>query len=132
MAVGATTAGAGIVVASAAAGSLASQQAAAGGGASGGRVARLAALTGRTARNLGSAAASDIGGRLSGTRTNRGSMPFRMAADLRNRSAQCGACASGPPGCARRNPLAVVATATRSNQAETSAARLRPGGLKRV
>ena len=97
MAVGATTAGAGIVVASAAAGSLASQQAAAGGGASGGRVARLAALTGRTARNLGSAAASDIGGRLSGTRTNRGSMPFRMAADLRNRSDSAAPAPAAPP-----------------------------------
>jgi hypothetical protein len=98
MAVGATTAGAGAVVASAAAGSLASQQvAAASGGASGGRVARLAVLTGRTARNLGSAAASDIGGRLSGTRTNRGSMPFRMAADLRNRSDSAAPAPAAPP-----------------------------------
>jgi hypothetical protein len=30
---------------------------------------------------------SDIGGRLSGTRTNRGYMGFRMAADLANRDA---------------------------------------------
>jgi hypothetical protein len=37
--------------------------------------------------NLGSAAMSDIGGRLSGTRTNRGYMGFRMAADLANRDA---------------------------------------------
>jgi type IV secretion system protein TrbL len=97
MTVGAATVTAGGVIASVAAGSLASQQAAAGGGASGGRVARLAALTGRTARNLGSAAASDIGGRLSGTRTNRGSMPFRMAADLRNRSDNAAPAPAAPP-----------------------------------
>jgi len=86
MAIGAAVGGAGAVVASAAAGALASQQVAAGGGAERGRAARMVALTGRTAANLGSAAMSDIGGRLSGTRINRGSMPFRMAADLRNRA----------------------------------------------
>jgi type IV secretion system protein TrbL len=85
-AVTAATAGAGAIAATGAAGSLASQQvAAAGGSSAGGRLAHFASLTGRTARNLGDAALSDIGGRLSGTRTNRGSMPFRMAADLRNR-----------------------------------------------
>lgn len=84
------SAGAGAIgagMATRAAGSLASQQvAAAGGAATGGRLARFAALTGRTVSNLGDAALADIGGRLAGTRTNRGSMPFRMAADLRNRA----------------------------------------------
>ena len=81
------TAGVGAGFAARAAGSLASQQVAAvGGAAKGGRLARFAALTGRTASNLGDAALSDIGGRLAGTRTNRGAMPFRMAADLRNRA----------------------------------------------
>ena len=86
------TAGAGAaigsVAAGAAAGQLASQQVAAAGGAgAGGRLAHFAGLTGRTMSNLGSAAMSDIGGRLSGTRTNRGYMGFRMAADLANRDA---------------------------------------------
>jgi type IV secretion system protein TrbL len=85
-AVGAATAGAGAVVATGAAGALASQQVAAGGGAAAGnRLAHFAGLTGRTMRNLGDAALSDIGGRLAGTRTNRGVMGFRMAADLSNR-----------------------------------------------
>jgi type IV secretion system protein TrbL len=79
-------AGAGGAVAGVAAGQLASQQvAAAGGTATGGRLAHFAGLTGRTMRNLGDAAMSDIGGRLAGTRTNRGVMGFRMAADLSNR-----------------------------------------------
>jgi type IV secretion system protein TrbL len=89
-AVTAGTAGAGAVLgagaATVAAGQLASQQVAAGGGAgAGGRLAHFAGLTGRTARNIGDAALSDIGGRLAGTRTNRGLMGFRMAADLSNR-----------------------------------------------
>jgi type IV secretion system protein TrbL len=85
-AVGAATAGAGAVVATGAAGALASQQVAGGGGAAAGnRLAHFAGLTGRTMRNLGDAAMSDIGGRLAGTRTNRGAMGFRMAADLDNR-----------------------------------------------
>lgn len=92
-AVTAATAGVGAGVATGAAASLASQQvAAAGGAATGSRLARFAALTGRTATNLGDAALSDIGGRLAGTRTHRGSMPFRMAADLGNRAAS-----SNPP-----------------------------------
>ncbi len=71
-----------------AAAQLASQQVAAGGGAAaGGRLAHFAGLTGRTMRNFGDAAMSDIGGRLAGTRTNRGQMGFRMAADLANRDA---------------------------------------------
>jgi type IV secretion system protein TrbL len=86
-AVTAATAGAGAAVASVSAGALASQQVAAGAGASSaGRLAHFAGLTGRTASNLGSAALADIGGRLAGTRTNRGSMGFRMAADLENRA----------------------------------------------
>jgi len=85
-AVGAATAGVGAVAATGAAGALASQQvAAAGGAAAGNRLAHFAGLTGRTMRNLGDAAMSDIGGRLAGTRTNRGVMGFRMAADLDNR-----------------------------------------------
>jgi type IV secretion system protein TrbL len=73
-------------VAGVAAGQLASQQVAAAGGAgTGGRMAHFAGLTGRTMSNLGSAAMSDIGGRLAGTRTNRGLTGFRMAADLANR-----------------------------------------------
>jgi type IV secretion system protein TrbL len=85
-AVAAGTAGVGAIAATGAAGALASQQVAAAGGAgAGGRLAHFASLTGRAARNLGDAALSDIGGRLSGTRTNRGSMTFRMAADLRHR-----------------------------------------------
>jgi hypothetical protein len=85
-AVGAATAGAGALVATSAAGALASQQVAAGGGAAAGnRLAHFAGLTGRTMRNLGDAALSDIGGRLAGTRTNRGVMGFRMAAELSNR-----------------------------------------------
>ena len=85
-AVGAATAGVGAVAATGAAGALASQQVAAGGGAAAGnRLAHFAGLTGRTMRNLGDAAMSDIGGRLAGTRTNRGVMGFRMAADLDNR-----------------------------------------------
>jgi type IV secretion system protein TrbL len=86
----AVTAGAGAAVgagvATVAAGQLASQQtAAAGGAATGGRLAHFAGLTGRAMRNMGDAALSDIGGRLAGTRTNRGLMGFRMAADFRNR-----------------------------------------------
>jgi type IV secretion system protein TrbL len=85
-AVGAATAGVGAVAATGAAGALASQQVAAvGGAAAGNRLAHFAGLTGRTMRNLGDAAMSDIGGRLAGTRTNRGVMGFRMAADLDNR-----------------------------------------------
>ena len=85
-AVGAAAARRGAVVATGAAGALASQQVASGGGAAAGnRLAHFAGLTGRTMRNLGDAALSDIGGRLAGTRTNRGVMGFRMAADLSNR-----------------------------------------------
>jgi len=81
----AITGGVGSVVAIGVAGKLASQQVAAAGGASAsGRLGHFAALTGRTFKNLGDATLADIGGRLSGTRTNRGSMPFRMAADLRS------------------------------------------------
>jgi type IV secretion system protein TrbL len=92
-AVTAGTAGAGAVLgagaATFAAGQLASQQVAAGSGAgAGGRLAHFAGLTGRTMRNMGDAALSDIGGRLAGTRTNRGMMGFRMAADLANRQQQ--------------------------------------------
>jgi type IV secretion system protein TrbL len=86
----ATAGAAGIVgggMAVGAAGSLASQQVAAASGAGAtGRLAHFAGLTGRTMQNLGGAALSDIGGRLAGTRTNRGYMAFRTASDLRNRS----------------------------------------------
>ncbi|WP_284948040.1 P-type conjugative transfer protein TrbL [Acidisoma cladoniae] len=81
------TAGAGMAVAGVASGALASQQVAAGAGASGAsRLARFASFTGHAARNFGDAALSDLGGRLAGTRTNRGYMGFRMAADLNNRT----------------------------------------------
>jgi type IV secretion system protein TrbL len=87
VATGGAAAAAGGVAASVSAGQLASQQVAAGGGAAaGGRLAHFAGLTGRAARNLGDAALADIGGRLAGTRTNRGAMGFRMAADLQNRA----------------------------------------------
>ncbi len=102
--IGAATDGAGALVAAGAAGALASQQVAASGGESG-RVARLAALTGRTATNLGSAAMADIGGRLAGTRANRGSMGFRMGADLAAR--RVGGSPAPPP--------APAATASPSN-----------------
>ena len=66
---------------------LASAQVAAGGGASAGsRMANFASMTGRVARNMGEAALSDIGGRLAGTRTNRGVMGARMASDMMNRA----------------------------------------------
>jgi type IV secretion system protein TrbL len=85
-AVAGVAAGAGAVAGGIASGALASQQVAAGAGASGaGRRARFASFTGHAARNFGDAALSDIGGRLAGTRTNRGVMGFRMAADLSNR-----------------------------------------------
>ena len=65
------------------AGQLASAQVAAGGGqAAGSRLANFANMTGRMASNMGHAAISDIGGRLAGTRTNRGFMGARMAADM--------------------------------------------------
>jgi type IV secretion system protein TrbL len=97
-ALAAGTAGLGAVVATGAAGALASQQVAAAGGAGpGGRLAHFASLTGRAARNLGDAALSDIGGQLSGTRTSRGSMTFRMAADLRHRGDSQSPPPSPPP-----------------------------------
>jgi type IV secretion system protein TrbL len=87
-AVAGATGGMGMGVAGVASGVLASQQVAAGAGAASGacRVAHFAGLTGRAARNFGDAALSDIGGRLAGTRTNRGYMGFRMVADLENRA----------------------------------------------
>ena len=77
------TGGVGLGVAARAAGSLASQQLGASESTTmAGRLGRFASLTGATAANLASAAKDDVGGRLAGTRTNRGSMPFRMGADL--------------------------------------------------
>ena len=116
MAVGVATGGAGALVATGAASALASQQVAAAGGATS-RVARMAALTGRTASNLGSAAMSDIGGRLAGTRTNRGSMPFRMAADMRNQSDST----SPPPVAPRGAPNAAPPSPPSSPAASGSA-----------
>ena len=49
--------------------------------------ARIAAITGMTARNVGSAVSADIGRRLSGQASARyGSAGFRQAADLNQRS----------------------------------------------
>ena len=97
------------VAATVSAGQLASQQVAAGGGAgAGSRLAHFAGLTGRTMQNMGDAALSDIGGRLAGTRTNRGIMGARMAADLTNRRNSLAAAPSSqqppPPPPARSPP----------------------------
>lgn len=48
------------------------------------RLGRMASLTGGTVKNLGSAAATDVGRRLSG-HAHHGHSPWRMAADLNNR-----------------------------------------------
>ena len=47
-------------------------------------IKRAASLIGGTGKNLGSAAASDVGRRLAGTGSIRGSAPWRMAADMGN------------------------------------------------
>jgi len=47
--------------------------------------ARAASLVGGTAKNLASAAASDVGRRLAGSGSRHGSAPWRMADDLGNR-----------------------------------------------
>lgn len=72
-----------------AAGKLASTQASGGGGPSS-AAGRAAAMVGSTAGNLVSAAATDIGRGLRGTRGNAGQMPWRMATNLseRNRLAE--------------------------------------------
>lgn len=77
-------AGAGAVTGAAA--QLASQQMEAAGGGPASLTGRIAAITGMTARNVGSAAATDIGRRLSGQGGRFGHAGFRQAADLSERS----------------------------------------------
>lgn len=86
--VAALTAAAGAPVAGLRAGQLASAQLgaseAAGAPAQSG-AARAASLVGGTFKNLGAAAATDVGRRLSGAGGRHGSAPWRMAADLGNK-----------------------------------------------
>ncbi len=99
-AAGAAMAGAGVMVAQAV--KLAEAQIKAaeaksgtegGGGGGGGsdpaersRVAHAAAVTGRAVGNMIAAPAQDVGRRLSGQSTGRGSAPWRMSADMGNRA----------------------------------------------
>jgi type IV secretion system protein TrbL len=52
------------------------------------RMGRAAQLTGMAARNIGSAAASDIGKRLSGTGGRYGHRSWRIASDMKNQAGQ--------------------------------------------
>ncbi len=79
---------AGTGAAAAQAGRLASEQLGAGeaaGAPAQSGAARAASLVGGTAKNLASAAASDVGRRLAGSGSRHGSAPWRMADDLGNR-----------------------------------------------
>lgn len=59
------------------------------------RMGRAAQLTGLAARNLGSAAASDVGKRLSGTGGRHGHRSWRMASDMTNQASQNRASSKG-------------------------------------
>jgi type IV secretion system protein TrbL len=67
------------------------------------RIGRLAAMTGSTARNVGSAVLTDVGRRLSG-QVHHGQSSWRMASDLGNRNRLAREEATRPPPPAQPQP----------------------------
>ena len=92
-------------------------------------VGRVASLIGGAGKNLASSAASDVGRRLSGTGSTRGSAPWRMAADMGNqrrllsddKSAPRPASAGGASG-SGSGTLSAAASATPSSGVPSAAA----------